>query len=216
MSRLPCLRPSRSESRRAARRSARSGTRRRGAAYMEAILLIFFMIIIFAGVIYLGRYFEAQQRALGVARRCAWTFSFNACTMDSDCGKPGHHACLPAVCDGVFGPVQEEPNDDLMHDISGAQQRAQTSNGNSIAQGEAGNSKNLRAGVDAKMGPMLALVVGQSVTAVARGEIELPSSLPDAEKSIDVSYYLPCNLKHENPIDTAISLFKDLLGGAAL
>ena len=63
----------------------------RGAAYVEAIILILFLLIIFAGVTYLGRYFEAQQHALAVARRCAWEYSWNACTTDPDCGKGGNH-----------------------------------------------------------------------------------------------------------------------------
>src|SRR5687768_10641514 len=90
----------------AARRSATT----RGAAYVEAILLIFFMIIIFGGVIYLGRYFEAQQRALGIARRCAWSYSWNACEKDDACGTAGHRPCLPAICDDALADrVVREP-----------------------------------------------------------------------------------------------------------
>jgi hypothetical protein len=193
---------------------AKGRGRTRGAAYVEAILLIMFMIIIFGGVMYLGRYFEAQQRALGIARRCAWQFSQNACVADPNCGTAGHRACLPAVCNGVFGDPINEPNDTLLQNINAATNHAQTTNGNSIDANESTNNQNLRAGVDNKLGPMLAMVVGQSVTAVARGEIERPRSLPDAEAAIEVGYYLPCNLKHEDPIEMALSLFKDLLGSA--
>jgi hypothetical protein len=200
----------------AANRNARRSTLTRGAAYVEAILLIFFMIIIFGGVIYLGRYFEAEQRALGIARRCAWTYSWNACEADPACGTTGHRDCLPAECDGVLGELGEEPNDELRKGINGVQTTAQTSNGNTIEDGEADNNKALRAGVNEHLGTMLAIVVGLSVTAVARSSIERPSSLPDAESSIGVRYYLPCNLKHEDPLPMAISLFTDLLGGHAL
>src|SRR3954467_10484814 len=95
----------------------------RGAAYVEAILLIFFMIIIFGGVIYLGNYFEGQQRAQAIARRCAWVYSWNAC----DKSKP-----LPDVCAGVFGDGEpaKEPNDALKSGIATAEQNAEDANGN--------------------------------------------------------------------------------------
>jgi hypothetical protein len=184
------------------RLTRRARPRSRGAAYVEAILLIFFMIIIFGGVIYLGRYFEAQQRALGIARRCAWAFSWNACVMDDH---------VPALCKRVLGSPVNEPNDELATNIKGAQTNAQTSNGNTIEAGEPQRNKDLRAGVDEQMTPFLAMVVGQSVTAVASSAIERPSSLPDAEGSIGASYYLPCNLKHEEALPMAISLFTTVL-----
>jgi len=191
--------------------AAPRSTTTRGAAYVEAILLIFFMIIIFGGVIYLGRYFEAQQRALAIARRCAWAFSWNACVTDGDCGKDGHRPCLPAVCDGVLGNLVDEPNDELATKINGASSNAQQSNGNTIAAGEPKRNKDLRAGVDEQLNPFLKMVVGQNLFAAAKSDIARPSSLPDAESSIAVSYYLPCNLKHEKALPMAIGLFTTVL-----
>ncbi|MEO8179000.1 MAG: hypothetical protein ABI895_09225 [Deltaproteobacteria bacterium] len=192
--------------------AARRSTTTRGAAYVEAILLIFFMIIIFGGVIYLGRYFEAQQRALAIARRCAWAFSWNACVTDDQCGTDGtHRPCLPAVCDGVLGNLVNEPNDELATKIKGASTNAQKSNGNTIDDGEPQRNKDLRAGVDEQMNPFLKMVVGQSVYAAAKSDIERPSSLPDAESSIAVGYYLPCNLKHEKALPMAVGLFTTVL-----
>jgi len=181
----------------------------RGAAYVEAILLIFFMIIIFGGVIYLGSYFEAQQRSQAIARRCAWVYSWNAC----DNKKP-----LPDVCAGVFGngePV-DEPNDALESGIAGAQQNAEDANGNMAnakSDEDAGRRQNLRDGVKTEMSPFYEMLFGQSITAKATSPITPPASLPNAERSISVSYYLPCNLNHQDPLETAKNLFKSLLGG---
>ena len=198
-------------------RARHANGRVRGAAYVEAILLILFMIIIFGGVLYLGRYFEAQQRALGVARRCAWEFSWNACIKDPDCGKGGNHReCLPAVCDGVFGDgPKDEPNSEIEANINAARQSAQTSNGNTINDTgkDAGRKQDLRNGVTDELRPFYEMIVGQYVTAEARSEIARPASLPDAESSIGASFYLPCNLKHEDPLPVAIRLFTKLLGG---
>ena len=63
---------------------------------------------------------------------------------------------------------------------------------------------------------MLEMTDGVSIVAVGRGEIQRPSALPDAEKSIDASYYLPCNLKPVEPMPMAVRLFRQLLGGKAL
>ena len=184
-----------------ARRSAR------GAAYVEAILLIFFMIIIFGGVIYLGNYFEGQQRAQAIARRCAWVFSWNAC----DKSIP-----LPEVCAGVIGDTVNEPNDELRTGIASAQQNAEGADGslaNASDAEDATRRENLRAGVQTEMSPFYEMLFGQAITAVATSKVARPATLPNAEDSIAVSYYLPCNLNHQDPLETAKNLFTSLLGG---
>lgn len=186
---------------------AHARSRVRGAAYVEAILLIFFMIIIFGGVIYLGNYFEGQQRAQAIARRCAWVFSWNAC----DKTIP-----LPDVCAGVVGDTVNEPNDELRSGIATAQANAEDANGgmgNAKNDDDATRRQNLRTGVQNEMSPFYEMLFGQAFTAVGRSKIVRPATLPNAEDSIAVSYYLPCNLNHQDPLETAKNLFTSLLGG---
>jgi hypothetical protein len=49
-------------------RRCRRRRRARGAAFAEGVILIFFLIIIFAGIKYLAHYFTARQKALLIAR----------------------------------------------------------------------------------------------------------------------------------------------------
>jgi hypothetical protein len=187
----------------------------RGAAYVEAIILIVFLLIIFAGVTYLGRYFEAQQHALAVARRCAWEYSWNACVTDENCGKGGNHReCLPEECKGVFTP-DNDGNEEIQKNIDASKETAQNSNGNSSHNdtGDVTRKKALRDDVDQKMGPFYAMMVGEAIDARAKSAIERPASLPDAEAGVGSNFYLPCNLRHQDPLPMAIDLFTDLLGG---
>jgi hypothetical protein len=192
--------------------------RARGAAYVEAILVVCFMIVIFVGVQYLSRYFDAKQQALGTARRCAWIFSKDACVHDPDCGQPNHIACLPADCEealgfskGQNGNIETDPNEKLATNIKNAENDAETQKGKPSDGSD--SQEKLKGGVDAKMGPMMEMVVGQSVTAIASNHIDLPRMVPNAQSDTTVSYFMPCNLAHQNAFDVAMDLFFDLIPG---
>jgi hypothetical protein len=189
-------------------------------------LVVIFMTIIFVGVQYLGSYFDAKQRALGKARECAWAFSKNACVPDaSDCGTTGHAECLPPGCAEVLGEqlreenLEREPNEELATNINRKQDGAQglpaDTDETDAEDGPPGDSKaqkqkDLRAGVKQEMNPMMELLVGQSVNPEATAQILVPRMIPDAQGQISVSYYLPCNLKHHDPLEVAMSLFGSL------
>jgi len=181
----------------------------RGAAYVEAILVIFFMIIIFVGIQYLGSYFDAKQRALSIARQCAWAFSKNACVKDNS---------LPDICDAALGKgVEEEKNEGLAKSIQGAQNKSQGLPENRqkppASDEKAVKQEELRVGVEDEMGPMMKLLVGESVTAEGSGVIIVPKMIPNAQSNITASYWLPCNLKHQEAFDVAMDLFKSLFTG---
>ena len=187
------------------------------------------MTIIFVGVQYLGSYFDAKQQALGKARECAWAFSKNACVPDaSDCGTPGHTECLPPGCAEVLGEqlreenLESEPNEELATNINRQQDGAQglpadgeETDAEDEAQldSKAQKQKDLRAGVNQEMNPMMKLLVGQAVNADATAKILVPRMIPDAQGQISVGYYLPCNLKHHDPLEVAKSLFGILFPG---
>src|SRR5262249_32673452 len=58
------------------RRSRRSA---RGTALIEVTIVLTFLAIVFAGVVYLGRRELALQQALLTARSCAWRYAHGAC-----------------------------------------------------------------------------------------------------------------------------------------
>jgi len=205
----------------AAPSGARCLTRReRGAAYVEAILVVIFMIIIFVGVQYLGSYFHAKQRALGKARECAWAFSKNACVPDTnECGTAKNPPCLPAGCAEVVGGegrVENEPNEELKTNIQGAQKSQQGLDPDEQIPPdpeERDTAQKVRGGVDDEMGPMMEMLVGEGLNAVASAKIKVPRMIPNAQDEIEVVYYLPCNLRHRDPLSLALELFGSVFTG---
>jgi hypothetical protein len=176
--------------------------RERGAAFAEAVMLLLFMIIIFAGVQYLARYFEAKQRSLLTARRCAWTFSRHACVDD---------APLPAVCAGVVGPqrVRETPDEGLGATVAEHAQNDGPASNDAVAEND--TQGHLKGGVNEAMNPLLEMVVGQSLTAVATNDIQRNPVTNLAPGSITASYYLPCNLAKKDPFDIVSDLWNGLV-----
>jgi hypothetical protein len=188
----------------------------RGAAYVEAILVVIFMTIIFVGVLYLGSYFDAKQRALGIARQCAWAFSKNACEYDPECGQPDHYPCLPDVCSEALGqPLENEPNTALKDSVEQSQNESQglPSNRPPPKDDKEQKQEDLRVGVEDEMGPMMEMLVGESLNADGSGQIAVPRMIPDAQSKITVSYWLPCNLRHKDAFDVAMNLFGSLFSG---
>lgn len=58
----------------------------RGTATIEAILALFVFIIVWAGVLYMGRAYSAKLELKSKARACAWIQSANSCSAHVDCG----------------------------------------------------------------------------------------------------------------------------------
>ncbi len=176
----------------------------RGAAFAEAVMLLMFMIIIFAGVQYLARYFEAKQRSLLTARRCAWTFSRYACVDD---------APLPAICAGVVGtgPERMQENRDEALGTAVAKHAENDGPATNDAVAENDTQGHLKGGVNEAMNPLLEMVVGQSLTAVATNDIQRNPVTNLAPGSITASYYLPCNLAKKSPFDIVSDLWNGLV-----
>ena len=186
-----------------------AGSRQRGAAFVEALLVIAFMTVILASILYFGRYFEARQRALAVARQCAWAYSRNACQEDPKCGESGHFPCLPSICAALFQVVQE-PDLELRKEVADAQALVQSSGSGSASQATVAAQGRFREGVADKVAQMLELLVGEHVYASGTSTIEASASLPNAETTLSVNYFLPCNLKHKDGLGMAVELFGKL------
>ncbi|MBK8169934.1 MAG: pilus assembly protein [Sandaracinaceae bacterium] len=58
----------------------------RGAAMVEAAILLPIFILIFGGVMYTSRSFETAVKQQAQARHCAWAYAKNACDGDQPAG----------------------------------------------------------------------------------------------------------------------------------
>lgn len=58
---------------------------KRGAATIEAILALSVFIIVWVGVLYMGRVYNAKLELKSKTRACAWIQSAGSCTVELDC-----------------------------------------------------------------------------------------------------------------------------------
>lgn len=184
----------------------------RGAAFVEAVLVLLFLSVVLAAMLYLGRYFEARQQALALARQCAWAYSRNACLEDPRCGEPGHFPCLPAICAELF-QIEQEPDLELRNKVSDALALVQASGTGSASQATVGTQERFREGVAEKAAQMMELLMGEYVYATGASTIAASTSLPNAQTELSVSYFLPCNLKHKDGLGMAVELYGKLKPG---
>jgi hypothetical protein len=159
------------------------------------------MIIVFAGVRYLARYFDSKQKALLTARHCAWLFSKNACELDGE--YP-----VPSFCHSALGKNKDQHNEKLREAVN--PNAGNAGQGGPDQPADTTPAGNLRGGVNESLNPMVEMLVGQSLTAVANEAIPVPPLLVNAQSSISASYYLPCNLAAQTPMQAAKKLFDDL------
>lgn len=183
--------------------------RQRGAAFVEAVLVILFMTIVLAGMLYFGRYFEARQRALALARQCAWAYSRSSCQVDPKCGEPGHFPCLPPSCAELL-QVEHQPDQELRNKVADARALVQASGSGRASAATVDAEERFRAGVAEKTAQMLELLVGEYVYASSASTIASSAALPGAPTELNVSYFLPCNLKRQDRLNIAVELFSKL------
>lgn len=99
-------------------------------------MLIFFFGLLQPALLYTARLVvrNAAQRAV---RSAVVVLEDDPATFDQTphpaCGTRGHRDCLPAECDGVLGPLGEEPNDELRAKINGVQTDAQLERQRSVS-----------------------------------------------------------------------------------
>jgi hypothetical protein len=176
---------------------------------VEAVLVITLMTIVLAGILYFGRYFEARQSALALARQCAWAYSRNSCQEDPQCGEPGHFPCLPAICAQLL-QVEQEPDQELRNKVADARALVEASGAGHAGRATVGSQERFREGVGEKVAEMLELLVGENVYASGARTIEPSALLPNAPTELNVNYFLPCNLKPRGGLDMAVELFSKL------
>jgi hypothetical protein len=182
---------------------------RRGAAFVEAVVVILFMTSVLAGILYFGRYFEARQSALALARQCAWAYSRNACQEDPQCGEPGHFPCLPPICAELL-QVEQKPDRELRNKVADARALVEASGGGQGSRATVDAEERFRNGVAEKTAQMLELLVGEYVYASGTATLQPSPALPNAQTQLSVNYFLPCNLRHQDSLGMAVELFNKL------
>lgn len=91
--------------------SRSSSHKRRGTASVEAIMMLPFFIVVYAGIYYMHGLYAGYQLALGQARTCAWDYAKRGCEGDP---PPG---CEAAV--GHEAMAQNEEDNFRVQDILG-------------------------------------------------------------------------------------------------
>lgn len=83
----------------------------RGTATIEAILALSVFIIVWAGVLYMGRAYSAKLELKSKARACAWIQSAGSCSAEVDCST--------TVGAGNFDDASEDLNEKFGGDALG-------------------------------------------------------------------------------------------------
>lgn len=93
--------------------------RQRGAAMVEAVVVIPFFLIIFASMIYAGHLYGSKIRTMRLAKQYAWTYAMNNC--ESGGGNVSHQDDGSAMDDvkGVNSNADDGPSHNM--DKSGDQ-----------------------------------------------------------------------------------------------
>ena len=154
----------------------------RGAASVEAVVVLPVFIIIFASVLYVRSQVLSRQAAETKARSCAWTFSTNNCD------------AIPPGCDDIVRKVDGAAKvvDEIEKDLSSAKG------------GPVGSV------ISKVIEPALKCAFGSAVEASSKQSFQRPSLYGGGTATASGSYHLACNLAHETLIDVAKDAWKSL------
>lgn len=153
--------------------------RYRGAASVEAVVVLPFFIIMFVAIQYVGRLFVAQQEAGIHARRCAWEYSMNNCEQ------------IPKGCEGILARVDE--GQAVGDEISSAFDKIGGSTVGDV--------------VKAVMKPFLSLLFGEALNANTSRQVQKTNTLGGGIRQVKGHYHLACNLKNQTLTDVAKELW---------
>ena len=145
----------------------------RGAASVEAVVVLPVLIILFVSVFYVAGQVLGQQAAERQARACAWAYSMNNCTS------------VPAGCDATLVSAAAPLTKGLEDALSKA--------GAGIAAPV----------VSSVLRPFLDLAFGQALDAKTEVIYERPALYGGGTQSTHGGYHLACNLQPETLVDVA-------------
>ncbi len=155
--------------------SFRERTKRcgRGAASVEAVVVLPVLIILFASVLYVRTQVLGRQAAESQARACAWAYSMNNCTSV----PVGCNARLVSAGASLGGQVES-----------------------ALSEAGAGIAAPI---VSAVLRPFLELAFGQALDAKTDVAFERPALYGGGTRSVHGGYHLACNVGPKTLTDVA-------------
>jgi hypothetical protein len=160
-----------------------SGLRRyrlvRGAASVEAVIVLPLLVLLFVAVSYTRTSVVERQQVQAQARTCAWLYSANNC----DAIPPGCDGVLTSgVSNGRAGQIFQQAIKD-------------SGQGRSQPGGAIGSI------VEDLMKKVLDEALGRALDSNARTQVERPGLLGGGTVTAMGHYHLVCNLKPQQPTD---------------
>ncbi len=138
----------------------------RGAATIEAILAISVFVIVWTGVLLMGRSYSAKLEVKSRARTCAWLQSVNSCDVEIDCASS-------------FGDGNISDASDIIGDQASS----------------AGEGTWFEELLDDTLDAAVERLFGERTTVELATEVERPILLGGETVAVSASYSLPCNTK---------------------
>jgi hypothetical protein len=148
-------------------------------------VVIGFLIIIWASVIYVARSHEARQLARLTARECAWKIAVSGCQE------------VPPHCRGAA--VGRAPGDDRLEENFVPVGEA--------VQGTAQDEDGVTEGARDLVGAQVQWLLFERITAQASRSVRQPPTYGGGTLQVNTSYSLPCNSKPTSVGDQARSFF---------
>jgi len=143
----------------------------RGAASVEAAIILPFFVILFISVFYLRNAILARQAAEAHARSCAWSYSMNYCES------------VPAGCEDVVSPVSEGSK---LADEIGSQLGKASNNLFAELIGDV---------LSAVLEPVVDAAFGKSLDANSQVSFPRPALYGGGNANATGTYHLACNIR---------------------
>lgn len=155
-----------------------SRCRARGAASVEAVVVLPIFLVLFISVFYVRDQVLGRQAAQERARTCAWLYSANNCEFDA-------HS-MPADCEGVTteAPFGSEAVKTVTDKLTG--------------------SGKVHDVINAMLDKAIETVFGNAIDTKVQHEVARPALYGGDTQVMVGEYHLACNLKKKEKLDIAM------------
>lgn len=154
-----------------------SRVRARGAASVEAVVVLPVFLILFISLFYVRDQVLARQATQEQARTCAWLYSANNCEFDAN--------SMPAYCDGVLSkaPFGSDATKAVTDKLIGK-----------------GTVNDV---INEMLDSAVETVFGDAIDVKVAQEVARPELYGGKTQAVAGEYHLACNLKPKEKIDIA-------------
>lgn len=161
----------------------------RGAAAVEGLLVITFLVMLWIGLDHLGKAYVIAQRTLMTARGCAFHLASNNCSG------------IPAFCEVT---MQQDTSDSALD----------TDKITNVAdqEDEDADEEKYQDAASAEVNSEVDNGLFQRAETTAQAQLERPALLGGGTTNLSQTFSLPCNPKPGTLMDKAMDLFAQLFG----